>query len=103
MSHSLNYTPTFAERYPVALATALVDAGIAILAAYLAFFLRFDTFDLSSFYLMGAITWASLVVSALFMVGAYGSWRGQSFLRLVARVGGGWLLAAAVLSMLASF
>ncbi|THF63111.1 undecaprenyl-phosphate glucose phosphotransferase [Pseudothauera nasutitermitis] len=103
MPHSLNYTPTFAERYPVALATALVDAGIAILAAYLAFFLRFDKFDLSSFYLMGAITWASLVVSALFIVGAYGSWRGQSFLRQVARVGGGWLLAAAVLSMLSFF
>ncbi|WP_261789201.1 hypothetical protein [Thauera aminoaromatica] len=33
-------------------------------------------------------------------MGAYGSWRGQSFARQVTRVVGGWLLAAAMLAML---
>ena len=100
MPQSLSYSPTFAERYPVAFAAALVDAGIAMLAAYLAFFLRFDTYDLTDPYLVAAISWAALVVVASFLVGAYGSWRGQSFLRPVMRVVGGWLLAAAVLAML---
>ena len=100
MPQTLSYSPTFAERYPVAFAAALVDAGLAILAAYLAFFIRFDTYDLTSPYLLAAIVWAALVVAASFVMGAYGSWRGQSFLRQVMRVVGGWLLAAAVLTML---
>ena len=100
MPQSLNYSPTFAERYPVAFIAALVDAGLAMLAAYLAFFIRFDTYDLTSPYLLAAIAWAALVVAASFVMGAYGSWRGQSFLRQVLRVVGGWLLAAAVLTML---
>jgi putative colanic acid biosynthesis UDP-glucose lipid carrier transferase len=100
MPQSLNYSPTFAERYPVALAAALVDAGTAIFAAYVAFFLRFGSFDVDQRYFLGAITWAALVVGALFVMGAYGSWRGQSFIRQVTRVVGGWLLAAAMLTML---
>jgi putative colanic acid biosynthesis UDP-glucose lipid carrier transferase len=100
MPQSLSYSPTFAERYPVAFAAALVDAGLAMLAAHLAFFLRFDTYDLSAPYLLAAITWAALVVAGSFVMGAYGSWRGQSFARQVMRVVGGWLLAAAVLTML---
>lgn len=95
-----NYSPTFAERHPVPLAAALIDAGVAMLAAYVAFFVRFDAFDLSPPYLPGAITWACLVVVSLFIVGAYGSWRGQSFLRQATRVAGGWLLAAAMLATL---
>ncbi|NUQ49020.1 MAG: undecaprenyl-phosphate glucose phosphotransferase [Phycisphaerae bacterium] len=96
----MNYSPTFAERYPVALAAALTDAGLALLAAHLGFLLRFDSLELSTHHLMGAITWASLLVCGLFIVGAYGSWRGQSFVRQAARVVSGWLLAAAVLTML---
>lgn len=100
MPHSLRYSPTFAERYPVAFAVALIDAGIALFAAYLAYFIRFGSFDLSPRYLVGAIVWAGLVVASLFVMGAYGSWRGQPFLRQVTGVVGGWLLAAALLTML---
>lgn len=100
MPRSSNYSPTFAERYPVPLAAALIDAGLAMLAAYLAFFLRFDTFDLPPPYLIAAIAWSCALVASLFVMGAYGSWRGQSFLRQAARVAGGWLLAAAALTML---
>lgn len=32
MPQSLNYSPTFAERYPVAFIAALVDAGLGMLA-----------------------------------------------------------------------
>ncbi|MCM8564560.1 undecaprenyl-phosphate glucose phosphotransferase [Thauera linaloolentis] len=71
-----------------------------MLAAYIAFSLRFDAFDLSTPYLIAAITWSCTVVASLFVMGAYGSWRGQSFLRQVTRVAGGWLLAASILTML---
>ena len=55
MPQSLNYSPTFAERYPVAFISSLFVAGLAMLAAYLAFFIRFDTYDLTSPYLLAAI------------------------------------------------
>ncbi|ENO91827.1 UDP-phosphate galactose phosphotransferase [Thauera sp. 28] len=100
MPYSINYSPTFAERYPVALAAALVDAGAAVLAAYLAFYLRFNNTELSPLYVAGAILWASLAVLMLFLVGAYSSWRGQSFARRAARSVSGWLLAATALTML---
>lgn len=100
MPQSLSYSPTFAERYPVAFAAALADAGLAMLAAYLAFFIRFDTYDLNPPYLLAAIAWAALVVASSFLMGTYGSWRGQPFPRQAMRVVGGWLLAAAVLTML---
>lgn len=96
----MNSSPTFAERYPVALAAALTDAGMALLAAHLGFLLRFDSFDLTLHHLVGAVAWATLLVCGLFVVGAYGSWRGQSFVRQAAWVMVGWLLAAAVLTML---
>ncbi|THF65027.1 undecaprenyl-phosphate glucose phosphotransferase [Pseudothauera rhizosphaerae] len=99
MPYSPSYSPTFAERYPVTQAAALIDAGVAMLAAHIAFFMRFGTFDLPSHYLIVAITWASTVVASLFLMGAYGSWRGQSFLRQVMHVAGGWLLAVAMLAM----
>lgn len=103
MPLSPRYSPTFAERYPVPLTAALVDAGIAVLAAHFGFFLRFNAFDLNPPYLIGAITWACTAVVSLFVMGAYGSWRGQSFLRQMAHVAGGWLLAAAALTMLGFF
>ncbi|WP_232756731.1 undecaprenyl-phosphate glucose phosphotransferase [Thauera phenolivorans] len=84
----------------MAFAVALIDAGIALFAAHLAYFIRFDSFDISPRYLVGAIVWACLVVGSLFVMGAYGSWRGQPFLRHVSGVVGGWLLAAALLTML---
>lgn len=100
MPQYLRYSRTFADRYPVALAAALVDAGVAILAAHLAFFLRFGSYELNAPYLLGAISWSALVVAASFLMGGYGSWRGLSFPRQVMRVTGGWLLAAAVLMVL---
>lgn len=100
MPYSVSYSPTFAERYPVALAAALIDAGAAVVAAYLAFYLRFGTTEISPHYVASAVLWASLAVCMLFMAGAYSSWRGQSFVRRAARSVSGWLLAAAALTML---
>lgn len=97
-----SHPPTFAERYPVAFAAALVDSGIALLAGHLAFYIRFDSFELDPHYLLGSIAWAGLAVCTLFALGGYGSWRGQSFTRQAARAVGGWLLAAALLTVVGS-
>lgn len=103
MPNALRYSPTFAERYPVALTAALIDAGIAVFAAYLAHWLRFPQMEVSTHYVLATAVWAGVAVFCLFLVGMYGTWRGKSFTSHAAHLLAGWLLAGALMTMIGFF
>lgn len=99
MPNSLRYSPTFAERYPVTLIAALIDAGITVFGAYLAHFLRFSHLEMSMPYVLATAVWAGVAVFCLFLVGMYGTWRGKSFTLQATHLLVGWLLVGAAMTM----
>jgi putative colanic acid biosynthesis UDP-glucose lipid carrier transferase len=103
MPNSLRYSPTFAERYPVALIAALIDVGITVFGAYLAYFLRFSQLGMSTPYVLATAVWTGVVVFCLFVVGMYGAWRGKGFGSQAAHLLAGWLLAGAAMTMIGFF
>lgn len=78
-----------------------MDAGLTVFAAFAAHSLRFDSLDMSVRYELAVLVWSSVVVISLFVVGVYGSWRGQSFAHQAGRVLLGWLFAAVLLATFA--
>lgn len=91
------YQPTFAERYPIPLLAAVLDFLLVITAVYLAYWLRFDTFDLNAHYTTAAFTISSVVMLSLWGSGVYGSWRGISLARQISHVLFGWVVAVGIL------
>ncbi|WP_460428690.1 undecaprenyl-phosphate glucose phosphotransferase [Azotobacter armeniacus] len=76
---------------------ALLDLLFVVVAGFMAYFFRFDDFDMPGRYntatLLGAIT----VVFCLALGGVYGSQRGQPFLRQFSVLSFAWLAAAGIL------
>ena len=97
------YQPTFAERYPVPLFAALLDILLVIASGFLAYYVRFGTFEMPGRYNTATLLSAILLMFCLMMGGVYGSLRGLSFRRQLSLITVGWLAAAGILLSLSFF
>lgn len=97
------YQPTFAERYPVPLFVALVDLGIILTAGFLAYWGRYDSFEMTGRYTTATLIVSVTVVLCLSMGGVYGSQRGYSFARQLGILLACWLIATGAILSTAFF
>uniref|UniRef100_UPI0033422C13 undecaprenyl-phosphate glucose phosphotransferase n=1 Tax=Castellaniella defragrans TaxID=75697 RepID=UPI0033422C13 len=93
--------PLLAERYPLALLAGFIDFLLIVAGSYLSHYLRFGDWFMLDYYLMATLVLALVVVGCQVLVGNYLSWRGRHFLRQLGRIYSGWLLALAVIAVLA--
>lgn len=95
--------PILAERYPIAVAAGLIDILLVFLSAYVAHFLRFDSWAMPGSYAIVTVAIALLGLVCQIILGTYSSWRGRQFLQQLGLVYVGWLLTLAILTGLAVF
>lgn len=93
--------PTLAERYPIAFAAGVVDFLLVVAGSYLAYYLRFNDWTMLDYYLVASMVIGLVAVGCQVLVGSYLSWRGRHFFRQLGRIYLGWLLAVAVIAVLA--
>ncbi|MGE4371210.1 MAG: undecaprenyl-phosphate glucose phosphotransferase [Burkholderiaceae bacterium] len=96
-----HYTPTVAERYPLALLAGLVDFLLIIGGSYVAHWLRFDDWFMLDHYLVATMVVAVVLVVCQILLGTYLSWRGRHLWAQLGRMFAGWLVALAVLASIA--
>ena len=94
---------TFGERYPVAFIIALIDVMVVVVAAYMAYYIRFGNFHWPIYYGVVIIITALLLVINSIFSGIYHSWRGLSVSKQLVKLVGCWVMAFAVLMVLLVF
>lgn len=97
------YKPTFAERYPVPLFVALADLGIIFASGLLAYWIRYNSFEMSGRYTTATLVICIAVVLSFSMGGVYGSQRGHSFARQLSVLFACYAFSAAIIISLAFF
>lgn len=103
MQQPTYYPPILAERYPVAFLAGLFEIALVILGSHIAHFFRFDDWSMPSWYAVGTLIIALVVMICQLMLNTYSSWRGRQFFRQLGHVYSGWLIALAILTILAVF
>ena len=96
-----HYTPTIAERYPLAFLAGLVDFLLIVGGSYVAHWLRFGDWFMLDHYLVATLVVALVLVVCQMMLGTYLSWRGRHLWAQLGRMFVGWLLALAVVASIA--
>ncbi|MDR4125516.1 undecaprenyl-phosphate glucose phosphotransferase [Yanghanlia caeni] len=97
----LNYSPTFAERYPIAFIAGVTDFLLIVAGSYVAHWLRFNDWFMLDHYLVATLVIALVIVICQFALGTYLSWRGRHLWAQLGRMFVGWLLALAVVASIA--
>lgn len=95
--------PILAERYPIAFIAALIDILLIMGGAYLAYYVRFDRWEMLDRYAAATVTIALTAVLCKIALNTYSSWRGRQFFTQLARVYFAWFIAIAVVTALAVF
>lgn len=90
--------PILAERYPLALAAAVFETLLLLLAGGVAYALRFNWEIPSNPYIVAIFAQALTVVTVQALMGCYQSWRGVNFLHQLGRLYTAWLLAVGILA-----
>jgi len=90
-----------AERYPIAFGAGVVDLLLIVASGYVAYYLRFGDWFMVDYYLLATLVIALVVVGCQVMMGSYLSWRGRHFFRQLGRIYSGWLVAVAIIAVLA--
>ncbi len=91
---------TFADRYPIAFLISLVDMAVVFLSALLAYFYRFDHWQLPIHYKVVILVVALIYILVCVFTGIYGSWRGQKIVRQLLKVAGCWVVTFAFLAVI---
>jgi len=93
--------PTLAERYPIAFGAGVMDLLLIVAGGYLSHYWRFGNWLMSAYYMVATLVIALVAVACQVLIGSYLSWRGRHFFRQLGRIYLGWLLALAVIAVLA--
>ncbi|WP_298051674.1 undecaprenyl-phosphate glucose phosphotransferase [uncultured Paenalcaligenes sp.] len=102
MSNQIHTPPTiFAERYPVAFAAGVVDFALLSMAGHMAYWLRFDHWEMSEWYLLATLIFSLTIILCQAATQSYSSWRGQALIRPLGRVMWAWVGALFVLAVIA--
>jgi len=101
MKPRTHYSPTVAERYPLALLAGVLDFVLIIAGSYVAHWLRFGDWFMLDHYLVATLVMALVLVVCQLLLGTYLSWRGRHLWAQLGRMFVGWLLALAVLASIA--
>src|SRR5690554_7958285 len=101
MKPQKHYTPTVAERYPLALLAGLVDFMLIVAGSYVAHWLRFGDWFMLDHYLVATLVVAVVLVVCQLMLGTYLSWRGRHLFAQLGRMVVGWLVALAIVASIA--
>lgn len=91
------------ERYPAQLIVPVVDIFAIVAGALLAFWLRFDTFDMHERFWLATTIMALLVVLMNLMQGAYARWRITRMSALLAKLCLVWVTVAIIAASLIFF
>lgn len=67
----LNYSPTFAERYPIAFIAGVTDFLLIVAGSYVAHWLRFNDWFMLDHYLVATLVIALVIVICQFALGTY--------------------------------
>lgn len=89
----------FAERYPVAFFTGVIDLLLLFGAATLAYWLRFDQWQMNEWYLFAALIFSLTVVLSQVGTRCYDSWRGQALSHPLRRIFWAWVVALFILAL----
>src|SRR5690606_22078877 len=101
MKPRTHYSPTVAERYPLALLAGVLDFVLIVAGSYVAHWLRFGDWFMLDHYLVATLVMALVLVVCQLLLGTYLSWRGRHLWVQLGRMFVGWLLALAVLASIA--
>lgn len=101
MSLQKHYTPTAAERYPIAFVAGLIDFALIVSGSYIAHWLRFGDWFMLDHYLVATMVIAIVLVVCQTMLGTYLSWRGRDLWGQLKRMFLGWLAALAIVASVA--
>lgn len=100
MENNVVHRPTFAERYPITLIAAFADMGLTTSASFVAYYIRFQHWQMPANYYVATFSFSLLIVFCMTLTGVYSSWRGKNFLKQILQVYTGWLIAiGAILSI----
>lgn len=97
-----NQPPTiFADRYPVALGAGIMDLMVLLGSAYIAYWWRFDSWEMNEWYLLATLLFTLTVLLCQVSTRIYSSWRGQPLIQPLKRLVWAWAVALLILSVIA--
>lgn len=91
----------FAERYPIAFITGVIDFFLLFGAAHLAYWLRFSQWQMNEWYVLASLIFCLTIVLCQIATHSYSSWRGQALYRPVSRLVWAWIGAIFILAVVA--
>lgn len=91
----------FAERYPVALFTGVVDFLLLFGAAHVSYWWRFHSWEMNEWYLLATLIFTFTILLFQVLTQLYGSWRGQPLIQPLKRLFVAWAAALSVLAVIA--
>lgn len=98
----INHPPSiFAERYPVAFMAGVVDFALLFGAASLAYWWRFDHWNMSEWYVLASLVFSMTVILCQVSTRCYESWRGQALSHPLSRIFWAWVSALFILALIA--
>lgn len=90
----------FAERYPVAFITGVIDLLLLFGASSLAYWLRFSQWEMSEWYMLATLIFSLTVVLCQVGTRCYDSWRGQALSYPLRRFVWAWVIAIFLLALI---